>query len=99
MSGGLAHFAGNRVTLEPMPATDGDIRANDLSTISQAFNSVKAKPQPLATFLERQAEAWVADFGMVIIDPKRDRSGSRDPISLLFAAAERDSGNVAASEL
>ena len=36
MSGGLAHFAGNRVTLEPMPETDGDIREVMINYLSQS---------------------------------------------------------------
>ena len=36
MSGGLAHFANNRVTLEPMPATDGDIREVMINYLSQS---------------------------------------------------------------
>ena len=36
MSGGLAHFAGNRVTLEPMPTTDRDIRDVLVNFLSQS---------------------------------------------------------------
>ena len=36
MSGGLAHFANNRVTLEPIPATDGDIREVLVNFLSQS---------------------------------------------------------------
>jgi hypothetical protein len=36
MSGGLAHFAGNQVILEPMPTTDRDIRDVLVNFLSQS---------------------------------------------------------------
>jgi hypothetical protein len=36
MSGGLAHYDNGRVTLEPMPATDGDIREVLINYLSQS---------------------------------------------------------------
>ena len=36
MSGGLAHYDNGRVTLEPMPATDGDIRDVMINYLSQS---------------------------------------------------------------
>jgi len=36
LSGGLAHYAGNRVTLEPMPTTDRDIRDVLVNFLSQS---------------------------------------------------------------
>ena len=36
MSGGLAHYDNNRVTLEPMPTTDGDIREVMINYLSQS---------------------------------------------------------------
>ena len=34
--GGLAHYANNRVTLEPMPDTDGDVREVMINYLSQS---------------------------------------------------------------
>ena len=36
LSGGIAHFANNRVVLEPMPDTDGDVREVMINYLSQS---------------------------------------------------------------
>lgn len=36
MSGGIAHFANNRIVLEPMPDTDGDVREVMINYLSQS---------------------------------------------------------------
>jgi hypothetical protein len=36
LSGGIAHYANNRVVVEPMPDTDGDVREVMINYLSQS---------------------------------------------------------------